>query len=428
MFLVCVCVVSCVLSVVRCVVCCAWCVCCVLRVCVYVVAALAGALFIRRIYCGVTGATMEPLIIRYLQTRELAQGSIALVCRSWLQAHREHAWRFMVLTAGTAEDIHEDLHDDLDMSEAHATVNQFLSAPREVRERVALSAQSLTLKIAQLEKFLDDYEKWIALPFDRLKRLVIHGPNYGRHFKGLKICGSSGLRLGLVLSKVTHTVETLIITATLEGESDDDSESILATIVSMFSNLTRLDLPEAHYGLGSLSVFKVSRFLESCQGVAIDIDNFQESDKVLAIDIYNSQESWLAHVPRLKRLHLHICKRNERLSVFDALDCGPFFGFLANKCSDLEYLQIDFGDYNLILSPPFSFISTRMKWLVLSFDIPSLKDLEAQDICKDLRPWVPHSCKLFVSKFSWDFSVEDILRWGSNVEDFFRLQEHVVCA
>ena len=360
----------------------------------------------------------HPLIIRYLQTRELAQGSIALVCRSWLQAHREHAWRFMALTAGTAE----DLPFDLNMSEAHATVKQILSAPREVRERVALSVQSLTLKIAQLEEFLDDYEKWIALPFDRLKRLVIDGPNYLEHCRGLKLCGSSGLRLGLVLSKVTHTVETLILRATLEGESDDDSESILATIVSMFSNLTVLDLPNANYGVGSLSVVKVPRFLESCQGLAIDIDNFQES--------------WLAHVPRLKRLHLHICMRNERLSDFVALDCGPFFGFLANKCPYLEYLQIDFGDYDAVRCQAFTCISTCMKWLVLSFDDVAIEGLvvgrqelsvserqayEAECICNYLRPWVPHSCKLFVLKALWEISVEDSIRFIMN-------QEHAACA
>ena len=370
---------------------------------------------------------MNPLIIPYLQTCELAQGSIALVCRSWLQTHREHAWQFMVLTAGTAE----DLHDDLDMSEAHASVKTFLSAPCEVRERAARSAQSLTLKIAQLEEFLDHYERWVTLPFDRLKRLVIDGPDFGRHCRGLALRHAlDGLRLGLVLSKVAHTVETLIVRPSFAVEHDDpakvadtveqnESDSIVTAIVSTFPKLVGLGLPSAGYGLGLSSPPAVAHwaFLESCQG--------------FLLHIYDCKESWLASAPRLKRLHLNIClsSKHDHRSV---LDCSPFFSFLADKCPLLEYLELVFCDYDVICCQAFTCIPTRMKWLVLSFDGTEIEGLEAdrsetgneseaesreaERMCNHLRPWVPNYCKLFVFKGLRRTDLEDSIRCIMNTE------------
>ena len=112
-----------------------------------------------------TGAEVS-LIMTYLRNCELAQGSVAAVCRSWFQIHRGCAWASMVLSAGAADDLMEDLA----LSEAHTTVERFLSAPRQMQEHASRVAQSFILKICQLEEFLDHYEKWITLPFDRLKR------------------------------------------------------------------------------------------------------------------------------------------------------------------------------------------------------------------------------------------------------------------
>jgi len=367
------------------------------------------------------------LFIHYLPTRALAHGSAALVCRNWLQAHREHAWRFMVLTAGNAE----DLHDGLDMSAAHATVKSFLSAPREVRERAALSAESLTLKIAQLEEFLDHYEKWMYLPFDRLARLVIEGPTHAEHCRGLPLHGVDGLRLGFVLSKLSHTVETFILRVTLSDENDDYSHATMAAIVSTFSKLKVLDMPEARSGLGLFPAPEVSGFLECCQGLGVDINDFHES--------------WLAHVPRLKHLHLNIHDMTSRLSTWvgdrTVYDCAPFFSFLAEKCPHLDYLHIDFGDYALVHCEAFTCISTSMKWLVLSFEDVAVEGLvvdpferskdaqerreaeayEAECICNHLRPWVPHSCKLCVLKGLWIIDVEDSIGFIMN-------PEHAACA
>ena len=103
----------------------------------------------------------------------------------------------MVLSAGAADDLIEDLA----LSEAHTTVERFLSAPRQVQEYASRSARSLTLKICQLEEFLDHYERWITLPFDRLKRLVLEGPDMMHPRRHLLLRDSSD-RLRLAFSSL----------------------------------------------------------------------------------------------------------------------------------------------------------------------------------------------------------------------------------
>ena len=179
---------------------------------------------------ALTGAEVS-LIMTYLRNCELAQGSVAAVCRSWFQTHRGCAWASMVLSAGAADDLIEDLA----LSEAHTTVERFLSAPRNMQEHASRSAQSLTLKICQLEEFLDHYEKWITLPFDRLKRLVLEGPNCSTHCSELLLRDDlDGLRFGLALSKFSLTVETLIIAAGISGSGKDSYDDILKSVVPIF--------------------------------------------------------------------------------------------------------------------------------------------------------------------------------------------------
>ena len=123
------------------------------------------------------------------------------------------------------------------MSSAHATVKSFTSAPLEVQQRAASSAKCLTLKIAQLERFLDYYEQWKYLSFERLARLVIEGPTHTEHSRGLPLTVSDAFRLGFMLSKLSHTVETFILKVTLSDENDQYDHPTMAAIVSIFSKL-----------------------------------------------------------------------------------------------------------------------------------------------------------------------------------------------
>ena len=110
----------------------------------------------------------------------------------------------------------------------------------------------------------------------------------------------------------------------------------MAAIVSSFSKLKVLGLADCElppqWPGASRWPLKVSAFLECCQGLGVDINTFRES--------------WLAHVPRLERLHLNIHDQtsdppfNER-AVFD---CAPLFNFLADKCPHLKYLHIHFEE------------------------------------------------------------------------------------
>jgi len=121
------------------------------------------------------------LVMQYLSVRALRGSRFARVCRSWLQARRERICEFKVLIASIAR----ELHNDVDMFEEQATVEAFRSAPREVRERGALS--SLTLKIAQVEEFMDPYDiarlrqeqkpsRWLGMAGSITSRAVRPGP------------------------------------------------------------------------------------------------------------------------------------------------------------------------------------------------------------------------------------------------------------
>ena len=362
------------------------------------------------------------LFIHYVPRHALARGSIALVCRNWLQVHREHAWRFMVLSQRRPVRI-DDLGrpvriDDLDMSDVHTTVKSFLSAPLEVQQRAALSAKSLTLKIADLGTFLDDYEKWMDLPFGRLVRLVIEGPTRAEtnhetcSWPGLEAV--DGLRLGLVLSKLSPTVETLILKVSLFDEYDQYDHPTMAAIVSIFPKLKVLGIPEARNGLFPRP--KLSAFLECCQGLAVDINTFRYS--------------WLAQVPRLERLHLNVSDPRHP-AVFD---CAPLLSFLADKCPRLYYLHIHFeGERAFVHDGAFARISTSVKWLVLSFDDVVVEGLSkvcrrfddayiARGICNYLRPLVPHSCKLCI------LEGRPGGLWTIDVEDSIAACAHAACA
>ena len=343
------------------------------------------------------------LIMAYLRNRELAQGNVAFVCRGWLQTHSECAWKFMVLTAGTAD----DLFSDLALLEAHTAVKKFLSAPRQAQERASRSAQSLTLKICQLEEFLDHYPRWSSLPFDRLKRLVLEGPNSGDIRRqlwlrdGLDVC-----RLGLVLAKYSQTVETLIVRAEISVCGKDNSDDIVAFLVANFKRLAVLDLPCAGLGLGLYPPPQVAQWalLQSCQGLSVDFGNLDDS--------------WLSRVPRLKRLHISICSLGD--NGFESLEIGVFVKFLADKCPLLEYLKFDFIDSIIVRRDAFAHISERLKRLVLSFDDPCIGGLQvafpmssagvqaAEQICTYLRPCIPSSCVLFVLNALWQIGIEEV--------------------
>jgi len=312
------------------------------------------------------------------------------------------------------------------MSDVHTTVKSFLSAPLEVQQRAALSAKSLTLKIADLGTFLDDYEKWMDLPFGRLVRLVIEGPTRAktahRCLEGWRgVEAVDGLRLGLVLSKLSPTVETLILKVSLFDEYDQYDHPTMAAIVSIFPKLKVLGIPEARNGLFPHP--KLSAFLECCQGLAVDINTFHIS--------------WLAQVPRLERLHLNVSDPRHP-AVFD---CAPLLSFLADKCPRLYYLHIHFeGERAFVHDGAFARISTSVKWLVLSFDDVVVEGLvvdpfrrpfwdtkeaeayEAECICNHLRPLVPHSCKLCVLK-GWSGGL-----WTIDVEDSIAACAHAACA
>ena len=360
---------------------------------------------------------LYPLIISFLPKCELAQGRMALACQKWLLLDREYAWTYMVLSSGNSAALAEAgwqlILNDIDFAEAHATMQTFLSAPRHVQERAARSAQSLHLKICQLEEFIDHYEKWITLPFDGLKRLVIDGPDYWHKRQLLLRDSLDGLRLGLFLSKVAQTVDTLIILAciTEAGSEEDKNDDILACTVSSLPRLVVLDLSCGgngewlYRGLFPPPKFVQWNLLQSCQGIAVDFENLNTS--------------WLSRVPNLKRLYLEVCCGN--LSVHNrkgdglhSLDFATFVCFLADKCPLLEFLKLILSDGLMIKRQTFARIPARLKWLVLyvdsdirieGFTMPNspwwngkLQAERDEKIFKHLRPWLPQSCTLCVTQ------------------------------
>ena len=75
---------------------------------------------------------------------------------------------------------------------------------------------------------------------------MIDGPSYCHNEELLLRDSLDGLRLGLLLSKIAQTVDTLIILACITGAGSEDEEDknddILACIVSSLPSLVVLDL------------------------------------------------------------------------------------------------------------------------------------------------------------------------------------------
>ena len=353
--------------------------------------------------------------IDYVPRSVLAQGRIAIVCRHWRYVNEKHAWRSMVLTIHpeVEDDGTESLRDDLNMSDAHATVKAFLSAPPHVQERAVRSTRSLTLKIAHLEVFLDYFQKWIELPFDRLERLVIQGPNHAEHARGLPLDGLDGIRLGFVLGKLSPTVETLILKVTFADEEDVYAHRIMTSILPSFRKLKVLDFPDCDIPCPyDNHDYKVADSLRLCHGLAVDIHRFRES--------------WLANVPHLERLRLNLHDFHQQPAEYSVFNCVPLLKFLAEKCRKLHYLHIHFQGRARVECNAFAHLPTSVEWLMLSFEEAQFEefelqplswdwhDTEAQDghrasgIRKYLRPKVPRHCKLRILKdYEESIDVED---------------------
>ena len=370
------------------------------------------------------------LFIHHLPKHALAQGSMACVCQDWRRAHREHAWRFMVLAAGYYEyprvDWWSPMARHLDMSSAHATVKKFTTAPLKVQQRAASSAESLTLKISRLERFLDYYEAWINLRFERLARLVIEGPTHREHTRGLPMDASDALRLGIMLAKLSHKVETLLLNVSFSDENGLLAHDITAAIVSSFPKLKVLGLPKCELpsqwtwrvtSPRQQTWHKVSALLECCHGLWVDVNTFRLS--------------WLANVPRLERLHVTISNMRglPHITGRVVFDCAPLFGFLAAQCPRLYFLHIHFEEKAFVHCHPFSCIPATVRWLVLCFEEVAVEGLvmerlfeelsmggvvwndteeadmyEAKCIYDHLRPLVPPPCELCVWK-GWNGGV-----------------------
>ena len=337
----------------------------------------------------------------YLQPRELAQGRVALVCRSWLHTHRALAWKHMVLTAGSADEIQPFSTP----ADAHATVQSFLSAPNGVLEWATLSAESLTLLISESEDFLDHNEKWMRLSFHRLSRLVIKGPNHVQNGRSLALSGLDGLRFAGMLSKLNQTVHTLILDAAVSNLEDRNCQECMTAIVCLFPKLRTLDIPwpAKPLFLGPQQLC----LLECCRGLGVDLQNLGQS--------------WMAHAAHLKQLHIEIYDRHRHwhpACLRADYDCGVLFRFLHAKCPEINFLSIVLREYGSVKAEHFDYIPASIKYLVLSLDdvvVEGLdyeeeyypKDYEAEIICPMLRKWVPDSCKLYVLKRLWILDMED---------------------
>ena len=183
------------------------------------------------------------LLIHWLPPRELARGCAGVACRRWRQIHREQALRFLVLTAGNCE----LLDTNWDSAASHGSIKQLIEAPATIRKIVSLSSQSLTLIIEHLDGLLLCYEDWMQLQLPNLERLVIDGPSFHEHSRGLPLYSViDGLQLGLLLSRFNNTVTTLILRASLCDE-DDNPHPIMAAIVASFPHLRVLDIPTVEH-------------------------------------------------------------------------------------------------------------------------------------------------------------------------------------
>ena len=357
---------------------------------------------------------MVPLdwFIHWLPQRDLAKANVGTVCRMWLAIHHEHSLKFLVLSAGDIGLTHSP-------SLTHASVRAFMGAPEQVLRRAEKYCESLVLVIRDLQKLTDHYDAWMQLSFEKMYRLEIRGA-WGH----IKVDGENGLRLGVILSNLSHTVSTLILDASFGDEEELYSRENMAAVVCSFPKLTVLDIPWP-----SLEIYPVPmmpRHLAYCQGLGIDINNFADS--------------FIAHAPHLKQLHLNIFPRKARLvpalDVQDApppllpppLDCEPFFNFLSEKCPQLMHLHIRFHGNADLLVPSFRYLPPSVQRLSLDVDevkhyfplwdnaesshFSSYSDsdsdssFDAYAVCSHFRTWVPESCQLYIVKrpgWRWKF-------------------------
>ena len=331
------------------------------------------------------------LIIRFLNPRELAHATLSVVCKHWLQEHRQHGFRCLELNAGATADCPDA---DWEMPTAHGTVEAFARAPLTLRTEAARSAESLKLNIVHILQLLDYYDKLMELPFHKVQRLIINGCQHMHGLEGLALCGAWGLRLGLFLGKLARTVKTLVLRATFSDENDDPCDDIMSTIVSSFDKLEVLDIPWPEAGPLVPRHLIARRFPP---GLSKDINTFPQS--------------LLEHLPDLRRLHINIHDWRSELSALPpeimpprvVYDCTPFFSLLGDKCLDIEFLHIDFAGWAVLRKEAFECIPRSIKWLVLGFDDVLVQGtgeevFQAHTVYRNLRPWTPSSCRLYVLK------------------------------
>ena len=349
------------------------------------------------------------LFIQYVSPRDLVYGGLDVVCRAWLQTHREHAWRSLVLIARAPEDIHLDR----DITASHTTVQQFLAAPQIVRERATSGASSLTLNVLRINDLVDHYATWMELNFKKLERLVIQGPNVA--FFGMKLKAKQGVRLGLMLRKLGANVKTLVMKVSFVFESTKQPIVTMSTIWDIFGKLEILDVPWPHFGQQTDCL--IPENLKCCRGISVDIQN--------------PQGCWLAHAPNLEQLHIdiHPTKEHEMraLSGRAVLDLSLLFSFLKERCPKLHYLNIRFAGYAVLPRDTFKALPPAINVLVLYLGSVAIDGMPAmyhmtlygqadspESVCRYLRPLVPKSCNLYILKKPVWTDMENVLDWIDN--------------
>ena len=338
------------------------------------------------------------LFIHYLSPRELARGSLGIVCHNWLKAHRMHSFLALELNAGLESDMRSP-PPAWQMASAHGSVHAFLRAPWRFQDHVARSAKSLKLNIAHGWHLLMEIQKWKPLSFERLERLEINGNFHMEQGAGVPVTGPDGVRLVCLLRKLSPKVKKLLLRASFSDQDDCPSDAIMSTIVSSFPNLEELDIPWPELGCCLPLGFDPTLYVK---GLAADINDFPMS--------------FLPHVPHLRRLHIHICNwraamdvRPEPDNTYSGVpqrcvyDCSPFFEALDQECPRLNYLHIDFAGWGLLDKQSFRCIPRSVKRLVVGLEGVSVQDLRESDddpetACQTLRTYVPEGCKLFVLK------------------------------
>jgi len=352
------------------------------------------------------GAEVGGRILTFSSNRELARRGFGTCCKHWLHVHREHAWSNLVLAAVQkvgSSDADEEVEAAPDVELAHATVQQFASAPASLQMEIGQATQQLTLFIVHFSALTAYYKTFVKSPFTSVKALVIHGVinGYGRSGD----CRLDEFKWAVIFSPMFSTVKSITMKCGFENLSSamsyEVSEEFGKTFINSFVHLRRLDLVFNDLPFDNRDDFPFE-LLEVCQGIKVHP--------------FTRSTSWLTRAPNLR--YLSLC-----IELCSADELQDLFSLLAAVCLQLRGLKISFCD--VMCSPDvFGHLPVQLEKLVLQFDsdneIPgvisrheSVSGLNAGTIAARLRPWLSSQCSLVVQDECYFETLESCM--GFNV-------------